>query len=104
MKFIVATALVGAVAVCATSMVAGRRDMQSAQVMTDIDAGPTYRHLMAQCMDKQKQQDSTASMEEMQKICNAQVRAQLRTQGQLPPASASPSSPSSSGDEHDHLS
>jgi hypothetical protein len=95
MKRILSTVLLGGVAACAMSAFAGD---SSAYPQSTADADSTYRHLMAQCMDNEKQQDSAASAEDMKKICHAQVKAQmtqLRAQGQLPPASTSQSSPPS---------
>jgi hypothetical protein len=100
MKRITPTFLFGAIVTCAAAALAGPSDNTNSLTMTDAES--TYKQLMKQCVDKERQQNSAASTEDLKKTCRPQVKsqmAQLRSQGQLPPANPyqhpQPSSPAS---------
>jgi len=78
-------------------MVSGAAPMadEAATAPTMVDAHATHKKLMKECMDKEKSQNGTASLDDARKQCQARVKTQMQQMkdaGTMPPSSATQSS------------
>jgi hypothetical protein len=85
MKSLAAAVLLSGVVFCGAAALAD----ETAAAPSMVDAHATHKRLMKECMDKEKSQDGTASLDDARKQCAARVRTQLQQMkdaGTMPPS------------------
>jgi hypothetical protein len=85
MRSLAAAVLLNGVLVCGAVALAD----EAATAPTMVDAHATHKMLMKECMDKEKSQNGSASLDDARKQCQTRVRTQMQQMkdaGTMPPA------------------
>jgi hypothetical protein len=85
MKSLAAAVLLNGVVFCGAAALAD----EAATAPSMVDAHATHKKLMKECIDKERSQNGTASLDDARKQCETRVRTQLQQMkdaGTMPPS------------------